>query len=80
MLSGNITIQSANDNTWRNITAYTLANPTTATEVLSNTIGTSDLQFGSEFIWDSVGDGSTGPELKIGWAEISTTGTITYGF
>ena len=78
--NGNITIQSANDNTWRNITAYTLANPTTATEVLSNSIGTADLQFGSEFIWDSEGDGTTGPELKIGWAEISTTGTVTYGF
>lgn len=78
--NGNITIQSANDNTWRNITAYTLANPTTATEVLSNSIGTADLQFGSEFIWDTVGDGTTGPELKIGWAEISSTGTVTYGF
>lgn len=78
--NGNLTIQSANDNTWRNITAYTLANPTTATEVLSSTIGTSDLQFGSEFIWDSTGDGTTGPELKIGWAEISSTGTVTYGF
>lgn len=78
--SGNITIESANDNTWRNITAYTIANPTTATEVLSSSIGTEDLQFGSEFIWDSVGDGITGPELKIGWAEISTTGTVTYGF
>ena len=78
--NGNITIESANDNTWRNITAYTLSNPTTATEVLSSTIGTADLQFGSEFIWDTVGDGTTGPELKIGWAEISTAGTVTYGF
>lgn len=74
--SGNITITSAN--TWRNIFAYSITN--TFSEVLSSTVGTADLQFGNEFIWDTVGDGTHGPELRLGWAEIDGTGAITYSF
>ena len=74
--SGNLTITSAN--TWRNVSAYSVTN--TFAQVLTSTIGTDDLQFGSEFIWDTVGDGTNGPELKLGWAEIDNLGAITYMF
>ena len=49
--SGNITISSPN--TWRNVTARGVANTTAAS------IGTVDLKFGEEFIWES-------NELKLG--------------
>ena len=67
---GELSISSVN--TWRNVSAYGISN--TLTEVLSS-IGTDDLQFGSEFLWDS-----TNVELKLGWAEVSTSGAITYAF
>ena len=70
---GNITISSSYVNTWRNVSAYTLAAATTLSEVLNSTIGGFDLQFGSEFLWDS-----TANELKLGWAEVDTAGAITY--
>ena len=60
-------------NTWRNVSAYNTTN--VLGEVLSTTIGTDDLQFGSEFLWDT-----TNKEVKIGWAEISAAGAITYAY
>ena len=69
--NGTLTFSSAN--TWRNISAYSTSN--TLTEVLSKSVGTSDLQFGSEFLWDT-----TNEELKLGWAEVAIDGTITYAF
>ena len=50
-VNGNLTIQSAN--TWRNVTARGVLNTTVAN------IGTVDLKFGEEFIWES-------DELKLG--------------
>jgi hypothetical protein len=69
--SGKITIDSTNS--WRNVTAYSVVSPTIPVEILSNSIGTDDLQFGSEFLWDG-----TAKEIKISWAEVATDGTITY--
>ena len=68
--SGNITISSTNS--WRNVFAYRTSDYTLA-EVLSTSIGTDDLQFGNEFLWDTVNK-----EIKLGWAEVSETGVITY--
>lgn len=66
--SSELRISSAN--TWRNVFAYTDA---TLGEVLPTSIGTDDLQFGSEFSWDNANK-----EIKIGWAEVSAAGAITY--
>ena len=74
--SGNLTITSAN--TWRNVTAYSIGATSTIGEVLSTSIGTADLQFGNEFVWDTVGDGTNGPELKLGWAEVTALGVVSY--
>ena len=71
--STGVPVWAADNNSWRNVSAYTIASPTTPSEVLSTSIGLSDLQFGSEFIWDS-----TNEELKLGWAEIDGVGVITY--
>ena len=72
-VDNNITISSVN--TWRIIKAYLVNN--TLSEILS--VGGSDeLQFGGEFVWDTVGDGTNGPELKLGWAEVDASGAITY--
>ena len=68
--SGELRISSAN--TWRNVFAYTGA---TLGEVLPTSIGTDDLQFGSEFSWDNANK-----EIKIGWAEVSSTGAISYSY
>lgn len=68
-----LVISTVDTNTWRNISAYRLSDNTLA-EILSSSIGTDDLQFGSEFLWDT-----TGKELKLGWAEVSADGlTIVY--
>lgn len=45
-----------------------------------STTNNAELQFGSEFVWDTVGDGTNGPELKMGWAEVDDTGVVTYSF
>ena len=68
--SNELRISSAN--TWRNVSAYTGA---TLGEVLPTSIGTDDLQFGSEFSWDNANK-----EIKIGWAEVSSTGAISYSY
>lgn len=69
--SGVITITGTN--TWRNVSAYSTSN--VLGEVLSTTIGTEDLQFGSEFLWDD-----TNKEIKMGWAEVSAAGAISYAY
>lgn len=72
-IANELVISTVDTNTWRNISAYRLSDNTLA-EILSSSIGTDDLQFGSEFLWDT-----TGKELKLGWAEVSADGaTITY--
>lgn len=65
-------LRISSTNTWRNVFAYTGA---TLGEVLPTSIGTDDLQFGSEFSWDNANK-----EIKIGWAEVSSTGVVTYSF
>lgn len=63
---GNITINSTDTNTWRDVFTYDLSS-STATSIVQAT-----LKFGQEFAW-------TDGELKLGWAEVSTDGlTITY--
>lgn len=57
---------SAQD-TWRDVKAYSPA----GSVISIDSLGVKPLNFGEEFLW--VGD-----ELKIGWAEVSSTGTITY--
>ena len=73
--SGNIEVNSVNS--WRNVTAYLLSTNTSG-QVLSNSIATADLDFGSEFLWDATGGSGNDGQLRIGWAEIATDGTITY--
>ena len=72
--SGDITIESSN--TWRNVTAYSLSTNVSGS-ILNNSVGTADLDFGNEFLWDASG-GSGDGQLRIGWAEITADGTITY--
>lgn len=72
--SGDITIESSN--TWRNVTAYSLSTNVSGS-ILNNSVGTADLDFGNEFLWDTSG-GSGDGQLRIGWAEITADGTITY--
>lgn len=69
-----LTLYGHDVNTWRNVTAYLKSN-NTSTEILSKSVGTADLAFGSEFLWD--GDTSDGT-LHIGWAEVDSSGNITY--
>lgn len=56
-------------NTWRNVKGYNTSNILTEIYNIDNT---SALQLGEDFIWD-------GTEFNIGWAEVSSTGVITYG-
>ena len=71
-VSNELVITTTDTNTWRNVFAYRSSDNTLA-EVLSTTIGTADLQFGNEFLWDTSNN-----ELKIGWAEVDVAGAITY--
>lgn len=72
---GVVTITTKNDNTWRNVSAYIPDN--IHKEVLTSTIGTADLDFGSEFIWTkSTGDDSDA--IHLAWAEVDAEGKITY--
>ena len=77
--AGKISISSVN--TWRNVKAYNLSG--TFGQVLSETPGslsTADLQFGKEFVWAAAenSEGTGDMELKLGWAEVSSTGIVTY--
>ena len=71
-VSNELVISTTDTNTWRNIYAYRSSDNTLA-EVLSTSIGTLDLQFGNEFLWDT-----TNNELKLGWAEVDVAGAVTY--
>lgn len=64
--SGKITIDSLNS--WRDVLLYTVASPATAL-----TINGASLQFGEEFFW-------SGSEVKLGWAEVSAAGAVTYAY
>jgi len=55
---------------WRDILLRTTSNPTSAAS-----IGTNSLKFGEEFFWDT-----TNLEVKMGWAEIASDGTLTYAY
>lgn len=68
-----IRIAATDTNTWRNVTAYSTGATSTINQVLSTSIGTADLQFGDEFVWNA-----TSEELKLGWAEIDGAGVVTY--
>ena len=74
---GVLTINATDTNTWRNVTAYSISGSAQSgpAEILSSSIGTSDLEFGSEFLWNSSENGGT---LHIGWAEVASDGTVTY--
>lgn len=72
--NGVVTVSSTN--TWRNVSAYFLSNNTFG-EILSTTIGTRDLAFGSDFVWTSTIDNNDG-EIRLSWAEVADDGTITY--
>lgn len=71
-VSNELVISTTDTNTWRNVYAYR-SSDNTLTEVLSTSIGTSDLQFGSEFLWDTVNS-----EVKLAWAEVDISGIVTY--
>ena len=64
LYEGNI-LKISSVNTWRNLEARGLAN-TTVTDLALAT-----LKFGQEFIWAN-------DEINLGWAEVSSTGTISY--
>ena len=74
---GVLTINATDTNTWRNVTAYSISGSAQSgpAEILSSSIGTSDLEFGSEFLWNSSENGGT---LHLGWAEVASDGTVTY--
>jgi hypothetical protein len=55
--------------TWRDIKLRT---PGAAS---ASSIGAEVLTFGEEFNWDA-----TGKEVKLGWTEVATDGTVTYTF
>lgn len=65
-------------NTWRKVTAVIAVKSTAvAEEILSTSIGTADLEFSSDFGWDSTKDGNDG-KIHIMWAEIDSAGNVTY--
>lgn len=61
--SGALTIAATD--TWRNVLLATTTNQVQAS------INTSDLKFGTEFVWDN-------SEVKLAWAEIDENGVVTY--
>lgn len=81
-VSGDTLTVSGTANTWRNVSAYLLSgDQSSASEILSNNIGTADLAFGSDFVWTKAA-GATDGEIQIGWCEITTgsDGTITKAY
>lgn len=69
-----ITISSLNS--WRNVRAYmydSTQNTQSAGEILSNSVGTADLDFGEEFLWDATSADNTNGQLHLGWAEVTST-------
>lgn len=71
-----ITISSLNS--WRTVSAYTYnsSNNTSPghSEILTNeTIGTADLDFGEEFLWDATSQNNANGQLHLGWAEVTST-------
>lgn len=81
-VSDNVLTVSGTANTWRNVSAYLLSgDQSSAAEILSNTIGTADLAFGSDFVWTKSAGAADG-EIQIGWCEITTgsDGTITKAY
>ena len=67
--SGNITITSANDNTWRTVKASNDGTSDAAS------IGTNNLVFGKDFMKTDTSSDST---INLVWAEVASDGTITY--
>lgn len=67
-VAGSITISSLN--TWRDIFGYKISGASNNV-LTSSTIGAVDFKLGDEFVWAT-------NELKIGWAEVSTGGAVTY--
>lgn len=65
--TGAVTLSS--QDTWRPVKAYSTG--TTNSEVLSSSISSSVLSFGTDFIWSD-------SNLQIGWAEIDASGNVTY--
>lgn len=64
---------------WRDVKAYTVTAGVLSAAPAS--IGMAATQFSNDFVWDTVGDGTNGPELKLGWAEVQDDGTtINYTF
>lgn len=67
-------------NTWRPIYAYNLSN--VQTEIRQTSTGTSAMYFGSEFaVLDIDSDNSLtdDTELHLVWAEVDSSGNVTYG-
>ena len=76
-LSGGVPTWGTDNNTWRNVSAYRTAS--SSAEVVLQSISTADLQFGSEFIWTSASLNDDAGELKLAWAEVTSSGvTIAY--
>lgn len=74
--TGELKINSSFTNSWRNVTAFKLSSASSG-QVLSTTVGTADLDFGDEFIWDDR-ETANGGRLHLGWAEVDESGKITY--
>ena len=55
--------------TWRNVQALSLSG--TSVSSSKTTIGDTTLTFGDEFLW-------SGSEIRLGWAEVASDGTVTY--
>lgn len=72
--AGVLTFNATDTNTWRNVKAI-IAGTNVTTEVLSSSIGVSDLEFGSDFLWTEAGNNG---KLQIGWAEIDANGNVSY--
>ena len=74
--SDNKVIKINSTNTWRPVSAYKIDN--SFNQVLQSTT-TDGLQFGSEFAYANKNDGSDNiSEIHLAWAEIDSSGNITY--
>lgn len=74
---GESNIKIAATNTWRNVSAYTLTGNASSEVLSSSSVGTADLAFGSEFVWNADANSASG-EIKLVWTEIDESGNISY--
>ena len=77
-----LTLYGHDVNTWRPIYAYTLGtgNSRSASQIRSSSTGTNGLSFGGDFVAKDVSNDSNMPdsEIHLCWAEVDSSGNVTY--